>query len=144
MAFCSNCGTEILDLDKFCPSCGYKTPLKIQEIQNRNNKIKSAAATTEDIIMGIVGIPFLSIGLGIVFIGTLVLFIRLDSPLNAFIQFVFLAIMGAVIAKIGMWIIEHIPEGNVNGWSRVLSLIGAIIIVFIGLPGYLENISMFY
>ena len=144
MAFCSNCGTAIIDHDKFCPSCGYKTPLKIQEIEARNNKIKSAAGTTENIIMAIFGIPFLAVGLGIALMGAIVFLIKLYSPFNALVQFIFLAITGAILAKIGMWSIEQIPEGGTNRWAKVISLIGMFMFLVAALPGYITKTELFY
>lgn len=141
MAFCSNCGTEILDLDKFCPSCGYKTPLKIQEIQNRNNKIKSAAATTEDIIMGIVSIPFFIVGFALITIAIIGAFANLDSFIFAMIGMAFGIILGAIPTKIGQWITSKIQNENVKGGSGAIGVIGGIIFGLTQVPLYLSYIQ---
>lgn len=145
MAFCTNCGNQLLDTDIFCPSCGYKTPLKIQEIDRRKHFEEKAGIIVDVGTSGLFGGAIVIFGVLFMTMAIIVGFIKLNASfLNAMIGMFWGIAIGGIAFKIGNWLVNKI-ENNV--WrTRTLqaSVIIGIILGITQVPYYLEIVNGFY
>lgn len=145
MAFCSQCGDQILDTDLFCPGCGSKTGLKIQKEQKRSIRISTAGITLRDIFIAILGGPFLVFGVAFITVMIIGGVVKIPSAfLGAIIGMIFGAIIGMIPFKIGEFVLNRVDDEKTREGALAISMIIGVVIGLSQVPAYLSLLNNFY
>ena len=131
MPYCSNCGNELGEKAKFCPSCG------IQLVQKPNIKATGGSNWFQRHLNWTVMLSAI-VGYGIAFGVTEVLFAIDPYTPDAVFSFATFAIVAAIVLPVGAWVLRQ--KGRRLWWLFVLFVpIGWIWFLLLDNHGYLTK-----
>ena len=144
MSFCSKCGSELIKGDRFCPGCGIKVETKEEEVKRIEEKVNNVCNHANNGFTAIFVLPFVIAGVAFLIMAIIGFFLKLYTPVYAFVGLIWGIIIGAIFCKIGQFISKGINPKKTRDNVIVIGIILGIIIGIWQVPHYLNYVNMYY